>query len=383
MRKLISLIIVISLAACSGNGPDAIQKKITERKKKVASLNTEIVQLEAELAKKDKSTGQDLKTAVHVQELHVQEFDHYINVNGKVEAINEAWISPEINGQVKKIHVKEGNTVNQGQLLISLSTEITSKNIDEVKTSLELANQLFKKQNELWNQKIGTEVQYLQSKNNKESMEARLATLHEQLDMASIRAPFSGIIESIMVKEGELAMPGTRLIYMVNPNKLRIKGNLSENYIRSVQEGERVEVSFPNYDEMNITIPISRVGSVIDNNSRTFEIELNINNPKQKLKPNQLATLKINDFHTDSTLVVPSIILQQDSKGYYMYIADNSDGGLKAKKIYVTPGQSYGDQTMITEGVNPGMNVIVGGYNLVNSGSEIQIKEDSTDKSQN
>jgi RND family efflux transporter MFP subunit len=383
MRKLISLLIVIFLAACSGNGPAAIQKKITEKKKEIASLNAEVIQLEAELAKIDTSAGQELKTVVYVQELQLQEFDHYVNVNGKVEAINEAWISPEINGQIKKIHVNEGNTVNQGQLLISLSTEVISRNIDEIKTSLELADQLYKKQSELWDQKIGTEVQFLQAKNNKESLEARLATLQEQLDMANLRAPFSGIIEKIMVKEGELAMPGTRLIYMVNPNKLRIKGNLSENYIRSVKEGERVEVSFPNYEDMNIVVPISRVGSVIDNDSRTFEIELSINNPKQKLKPNQLATLKINDFHTDSALVVPSIILQQDNKGYYMYIADGKDEDLKAKKIYVTPGQSYGDRTVVVDGLKKGMNVIVGGYNLVNSGSEIKIKESSTDRSQN
>ena len=302
-----------------------------------------------------------------------QPFSHHIFLSGKVEANEEAWISPETNGQIKKIYIKEGQRVSTGQLLVTLNTDITEKSIKEVETNLELQKKLFEKQKDLWEQNIGTEVQYLQAKTAYESTEARLSTLKEQLEMARIKAPFNGFVESIPVKEGELAMPGTRLLYMVNLKNLKVTANVSENYLNTVKKGEEVDVEFPDTPGHKKTLKITRVGNVIENLSRTFEIELDMSNNDEKIKPNQLATMKLNDFSTDRAYVVPSIILKQDIKGYYLYQAAQRNGKMVASKIYVEPGRSAEDKTMILKGVTPGMEVIVAGYNVVKDGTPVKI----------
>ena len=150
-----------------------------------------------------------------------------------------------------------------------------------MKTGLELANKLYEKQKELWDQKIGSEMQYLEAKNAKEQAEARLATLEAQLDMARIKAPFSGVVETIMLKEGELAVPGMQVIQMVSLNNLKLYGNISERYMTSIKKGEMVIINFPDVEGLNVEVPIHRIGNVIDNASRTFRIEMKINNRQE------------------------------------------------------------------------------------------------------
>jgi RND family efflux transporter MFP subunit len=375
MRKVLLVLGILLIAACSEKGPEAIEAEISEKKKELNALNKEITELEKLLAEMD-TTENIYRTVVRVKDMEPVEFKHFISVNGVIEAVSEAWISPEINGQINEIPVERGQKVSQGQLLIRLSTDVTQRNIEEVKTNLELASNIFEKQERLWNQGIGTEVQYLESKNNVQSLEARLATLEEQRGMAVIRAPFSGIVEEISVKSGELAMPGSRLLHLVNPERLRLNADISENYLTSIKEGEMVDVIFPLYNDLEMELPISRVGSVIDNEARTFEVELELRNPGGKIKPNQIAIMKINDFQSDSAFVVPSIIIKNDGTGYYLYrTTEDSEGNLKATKLYITPGRSYEDQTMVVEGLESGMQVIIEGYNLVKDGSLIKIKE--------
>lgn len=373
MKKLIILFSAIFLFGCSQDNPEAIQKQIINYKNKINSYNEKIAELEEKLEQDTSFVSSERGTVVRVQELIPQNFSHYIKVSGKVLAEEEAFISPEMNGQIEKIYAIEGQRVSKGQLIISLNSEVTEKSIAEVKTNLELLTKLFEKQENLWEQNIGTEVQYLQAKTNKESAEARLATLEEQLEMSKIRAPFSGIVEDIMVKEGEMAMPGARLLHLVNLNDLSIEADISENYLNDIREGEKVEVQFTSLPGMTKMLPIKRVGSVIDNMSRTFEIELQLQNPDGKLKPNQLAELRINDFSADSALVIPSITIKQDVTGYYVYQIAEDDKGPIASKIYITPGRSAEEYTMVLEGLKPGMRIITEGYNLVKDGTEVTI----------
>jgi membrane fusion protein (multidrug efflux system) len=302
-----------------------------------------------------------------------ESFEHYIEINGRLEAEEDAFISPEMSGQIETIHVKEGETVKKGQLLVSLNTNLIQSNIREVKTGLELAAKLYNKQKELWDQHIGSELQYLEAKNKKEQAEAKLETLETQLNMAMIEAPFNGVVETILMKEGELATPGMQLIRLINLDYLKLYGNISERYLTSVRKGEQVFVSFPDLEGLTITAPIFRVGNVIDDASRTFRIEIKIRNSNHNLKPNLYSVIKINDFTSNSAFVVPSIAIKQDMRGNYLYIA--SEDGKKARKKYVETGLSYGDQTMILKGLELGNQVIVKGFAQVSDGVDINVKQ--------
>jgi RND family efflux transporter MFP subunit len=176
-----------------------------------------------------------------------------------------------------------------------------------------------------------------------------------------------------MVKEGEMAMPGARLVHLVNLTTLSIEADVSESYLNDIRVGEEVDVEFPTFQGMKKQLPIVRVGSVIDNMSRTFQLELALQNPNEKIKPNQLAVLKINDFVSENALVVPSIIIKQDITGYYVYVAETKDGKTKAVKKYIVPGRSAEEFTMVNKGLEPGMKVVVEGFNLVKDGTEVKI----------
>jgi membrane fusion protein (multidrug efflux system) len=355
MKKLLIVASMIVLAgACNMNSPKILEEQIRKKKDQVRELNEQIASLEEQLAQ-NPGVAEDVNMVpVTVKAMVLEPFEHYIEITGKLEAEEDAFISPEMSGQIDAIHVKEGQSVSRGQLLISLNTSITESSIQEIKTGLELAAKIYEKQKDLWDQKIGSELQYLEAKNAKEQAEARLATLEAQLDMARIKAPFSGVVETIMLKEGEMAVPGMQVIQMVSLNNLKLYGNLPERYMTSIKKGDFVIVDFPDVKGLEMKVPIYRVGNVIDNASRTFRIEMKINNGQKSLKPNMYSTIQVNDYKTPSAFVVPSVSIKQDIKGNYLYIASKEDGEWKARKRYVETGLSYKDQTMIRDGLSEG-----------------------------
>ncbi len=375
MKKLLILTSMVVLAsACNMNSPEMLEQQLKKKKDQVRELNDQIASLEEQLAQNPGEEPATYMVPVSVKAMEPQPFEHYIEITGKLEAEEDAFISPEMNGQIDKIYVREGQYANKGQLLLSLNTSITESSIQEVKTGLELANKFYEKQEELWEQKIGSEMQYLEAKNAKEQSEARLVTLEAQLDMARVKAPFSGVVETIMLKEGELAAPGMQVIQMVSLNNLKLYGNISARYMTSIKKGEMVIVTFPDVEGLNVEVPIHRVGNVIDNASRTFRIEMKINNRQKKLKPNMYSTIQVNDFKTASTFVVPSVAIKQDIKGNYLYVASREEGEIKARKRYIETGLSFKDQTMIREGVSQGEEVIVKGFAQVSDGVNISVK---------
>ncbi|GAB4326329.1 MAG: multidrug efflux RND transporter periplasmic adaptor subunit VexC [Bacteroidales bacterium] len=372
MKKLALITVVILLASCAGKvettgSREEILAQINTLKKEIAERNDRIRELEEELSKTEGSA--DNSIPVETIKVDPQPFKHYIEVTGDVEAAKSAYISPEINGQIKKIHVVEGQWVKQGDLLFEINSEITQSTIAEVETSLELARTVFEKQKELWEKKIGSEIDFLRAKNNVQSLESRLETLRTQLEMAQVTAPFDGIIDEIWVKEGELAVPGQRIMLLVNLRELYVNADVSEAYLMSVHKGDQVIVTFPSYPGLEMEVPVYRTGNTINPGNRTFTLQLKITNRDNIIKPNSLARIKINDFSADSALLVPAITVKNDLNGSYLYkVVDN-----KAVKTYVTPGRSYNDQIMITEGLNPGDQVIVAGYNQVSNGVPVAI----------
>jgi membrane fusion protein, multidrug efflux system len=368
MKRILIIFSVLLIASCAPKDNEAIQKQIASHKNKVNKLNRKIADLEQKLAE---DTLSGAKTLVETEEVKLREFEHFITLSGTVVPEQEAFISPEINGQVSQVHVREGQKVSRGTRLITLKTDVTQASIREVETSLELASNLYERQRELWDQKIGSEVQYLQARNNKESLEARLATLKEQMGMAVITAPFNGVVDRISIKEGELASPGMPMLHLLNLQRLKITANLSESYLQDVQRGEMVEIEFPSFPELSKTLPVSRVGTVIDNKSRTFEVEILYDNSDERVKPNQFVNIQINDFRAEEAIVVPSIIIRQDIQGNFLFIASGEQGDMKAEKVYVKRGRTFGEETMVEEGLQPGQQIITRGYNLVKNGTEI------------
>jgi membrane fusion protein (multidrug efflux system) len=372
--KSVSLLLLAGIIISCGtiDEKETIKQQIKEHKDQVSQLNIKIKELEQQLDGLGDKEDQFI-TPVKASEIQYRPFNHYFQVSGTVDATNKAYISPEINGQVKKIYVNEGDWVNEGQMLAVLNTSITENTIQEVKTQLSLAKTLYEKQKQLWEKNIGSEVQFLQAKNNMESLENKLKTMQAQLDMAYIKSPINGIVDAIFIEVGEMAMPGFQIMQVINLKKLDIYADVSEKYLPVIKKGDVVSLSFPTFPGIEKEVKVHRIGNVVKLGNRTFPVELKIDNIDDVLKPNVLALITFLDFSEENALVVPSIIIKKDINGEYIYIARNNSSTHIAKKVYVTTGMSYNDETMITSGLDPGVRVITEGYSLVTDGTEVKI----------
>lgn len=375
---MVMSIVILGLVSCANKeSEETIRKQISDKKKEVNALNKQITGLENKLSALNSGDSDQNLIAVEVLEVFYQPFNHFIQVSGTAEAVREAYISPEVSGQIREIYVAEGDYVEKGQLLARLNTEITESNIAEVNSALDLATVVFEKQQRLWEKGIGSEIQYLNAKNNKESLEQKLTTLQAQRDMAVIKSPVSGVVDKINSKKGELAMPGIQLMQIVNLEEMFINADVSESYLAQVYEGENVKVEFPAYPGLSMEAPIFRKGNVINPNNRTFRVQLKLKNPDRMLKPNILSIVHINDFSADSALVIPSALIKQDITGSYIYTIGKSSDTWVAKKVYIETGKSFMDQTMVISGLEPGQLVIRQGSNQVSDGAEVYVKSNN------
>jgi membrane fusion protein, multidrug efflux system len=375
MKRIAILILATLMLGCSSNDtPESLRNQLAKLKQKQLDLNHQINEIERKL---NEAEGEEVISGlvpVLVKTIAEEQFSHFLMVNGKVELLEEAQVSPEANGQITKIYVVKGQTVKKGDLLVTLNTSMVRNSIEEVKVGLELTTKIYEKQKSLWDQNIGSELQYLEAKNAKESLERRLKTLQSQLEMSIVRAPFSGIVDEIFQKEGELASPGRAILYLINLDKLKVFADASEALLPKIDKGDMVSIHFPTYN-MDIEAPINRIGNTIDDKTRTVKIEILIDNVKGKIKPNQMAALRIKDFEEPKALVVPSIVVKQDSRGEFLFIVEkNERGEAIAKKLYVESGLSYNDQTMIIKGLELNQMVITAGFNQVGNGSLVEIR---------
>jgi len=311
---------------------------------------------------------------VEVKSMVPEKFEHFFAVNGSLEALQDAFISAETSGQIKVVHVQEGQRVQKGDLLVSLNSDITRNAVAEVRNALDLARTVFQKRKELWDKHIGSEIQYLEAKTNKESLEDRLGALQAQLDLAQVRAPFAGIIDKIFKKAGELAVPGLQLMQLVNLNRMRVNAEVAETYLGKIKQGDRIEVTFPTYPDWNLEASISRIGQVVSAKNRTVLVQAVLENRQEKMKPNMMATLRCRDFFAPSALVVPAIVVKNDMAGTYLYTVEGESGKTLARKLYITTGLTEGNRTMVVAGLEAGKQVIVSGYNLVKNGMPVTVR---------
>jgi RND family efflux transporter MFP subunit len=246
-----------------------------------------------------------------------------------------------------------------------------------LKTSLELATTVYEKQAKLWEQKIGTEVQYLKAKNDKESLEHKLASANSQLEQSIIRAPFNGTIDALPARVGEMAAPGMMLVRVVSPEEMYIKADVSERFIGRFEAGDKVDIYFPIHDQ-TLTSTIASVGQVINQENRTFEVEVKLPKVEFTVKPNQVLILKLSDYVSDATFAVPTRIIQRDEDGEYIYIVSQRDDVRTARKVHVTTGITAGILTEIVEGLKGNELIVDKGFRDLTEGVEVTVSKDST-----
>jgi membrane fusion protein (multidrug efflux system) len=361
------------LASCSGEKKEGLtgkKEELTKLKTEQSETEKKIKALESEIAKLDttKRAETNIKI-VTVQPLAAGTLSHYVELQGSVDAKNSVMVTPKSGGAVTAVYVREGDQVKTGTVLARVDDSILRESIEEVKSQLTLANTIFTKQKNLWDQKIGTEIQFLQAQNNKEGLEKKLATLNAQLSQSRITAPISGVVDQVNVKVGETAMPGAGVFRVVNLGNLKVIAKVSDTYAASVKRGDEILISFPDLQK-DYKAKVSFVSTTVDPLSRTFTIEANLPS-SPVLKPNMVAKVQINDATKKNALIVDQNIIQGTEKGQVVYVAVNENGKKMAKSKLVKTGLIYNGKIEVTEGLQAGDEIITTGYQEVSDGQTI------------
>jgi membrane fusion protein, multidrug efflux system len=374
MKYKYILITLIVAGACSQPVSDvetkkqeleAAQNEMISLKEKIGNLEKEIVALDPTFARNNNAV------LISTWTLEAKPFEHYVDVRGSVESRKNVSLSTMSGGKVEKVLVSEGQQVSAGQVLIVLEADVIRNSIKEIKTSIELANTVYEKQANLWEQKIGSEIQYLQAKNNKEALERKLATMNSQLDQMIIKAPFSGAIDKVEALVGEMASPGLPLVRMVNPNDMYVKADVSEDFIGKLKKNDKVEVYFPAFDK-KVNSNILSVGQVINAENRTFRIEANLDSELAS-KPNQVVVISLRDYVNPNVFQVPTKIIQRDNQGQFLFVIENKGNSLQARKVYIEPGLSNGNVTEVLKGLDGSEKIVYEGFREVTEGAELKI----------
>ena len=367
MKKFLMICMLFSMAACSGNKEE--NKDLATKKAELENLTKErdaivakIATLETEIQKMSGASVEEKTKLVEVTELITQDFAHYIDLQGKITTENLYYVTPRgMGGQVKAIYVKLGDNVKAGQLLMKLEDGIIQQNIKQVESQLEFAKNIFTRQENLWKEGIGTEVQFLSAKNNVEALEKQLSLVKEQLGTTSVIAQVSGVVETVSIRVGETFVGSPMAgITIVNPSAMKAVVEVPENYVVKVRKGMPVVISVPDLNE-TFNSTISLVSETINTISRSFIAESKMPS-KSSIKPNQVAVVKILDHAAKNAIVVPVETVQTDEKGKYVYILSLENGKNLARKKMVTIGEFYDELIEVNTGLTKGDKLITKGF---------------------
>lgn len=349
------------LAAC-GNKDDK-KAQLEKLKKEQSAINEQVAKLEAELGSKKENVVKE----VEVYEVQAKNFKNYIQIQGKVDAEQNVQVNPQAQGVITSVYASIGQNVSKGQVLAQIDDAVLRQNIAQLQTSLDLANNLYKRQKNLWDQKIGTEVQFLNAKSQKEGLERQMGVLKQQAAMYKVKAPISGTVDQMDYKVGQAVQPGVPGIRIVNTNDLKAKALVSESYAGRINQGDEVLVILPDAKD-SIKTRISFASKTIDPMSRSFNVEVKLPS-KKSFRPNMISVLKIVDYSSNDATVVPIKALQKSESGDFVMVAE----GGKAKKVAVKVGNIYNGEAEITSGIKAGDKVIVVGLNGLNEGDTVKL----------
>ena len=369
--RLSVLTLAAVMLACSATTPeDDKQSRLDKLKTERAKIEKEIKKLEDEIAKANPESVAVKAKEVAVTDLAPRSFNHYVQTQASVDAEDNIMLSAKSMGVVTAVYVTEGQQVSKGKALVQLDNSVIKQNIEAMKSQLELATAIYNRQKNLWDQKIGTEVQFLQAKTNKENLEKQLKSLEEQSDLSRITSPISGTVDMIVAKIGETLSPGMPAVRVINTSDLKLVANVSEAYVTSIKKGNDVLVNIPELNK-ELKAKVSFVGKNIDQLSRTFSVEIKLPS-LQDLRPNMTGVVKI-IFHSEpSTLVVPVNVVQDINNQKIVYVAETNGNQTVARKKIVTVDAVY-DNLAQVQGLKAGDKVITFGYQGLNDGQVIKL----------
>lgn len=361
MKKIIFFSLCALLLASCGQNKDK-KAELSQLKKDQADLNTKIAKLESEIGNKQDKIYKE----VSVVDVTASTFKNYIEIQGKVDAEQNVQVNAQAPGVITNIFVGIGQQVGKGQVLAQLDDAVLRQSIAQVQTQLDLANNLYSRQKNLWDQKIGTEVQFLNAKTQKQGLERQMALVKQQASMYKVKSPINGTIDLLDWKIGQAVQPGIPGIRVVNASILKAKALVSETYAGKIDRGDNVEVIIPDASD-SISTKISFASKIIDPASRSFTVEVKLPS-KNTYRPNMLAVLKIVDYQKENALTVPIKAIQKSEMGDFLLLAQ--DG--KVVKTNVKVGNVYNGKAEILSGVKIGDKVITLGYNGLNEGDLVK-----------
>ena len=380
IKILITSIIVSSLVltySCQGDNKteepvtiDGIKELLAKKKAELNVLQAEIDQLQEEIVAASPELQEKAKL-VDTLVVKTQNFKRFIDIQGKVLADDIVNVVSEVPGRIISVRAEEGEYIQKGQIVATIDLESIRKQKEEINTSLSLATDVYERQKRLWDQNIGSEVQYLQAKNNKERLEQSLVTLDYQLSKSTIYAPISGTVDREVLKSGELASPGMPIITILNTRNIKIESDLPERFLTKLDRGDRVNMNFPSI-EKSMSGVVKLMGRSIDPSNRTLKIEITPARYDRLLKPNLLAEIQIEELSIDDVIVLPSVYLLQEVDGQeYVYKAIYDNTEYRTQKTYVKTSESSDGNIIITDGLLPGDLVISKGARNVSDGDLI------------
>lgn len=375
ITKTIAIALISSFIAACGpeNTPEAKKAEIEKLKVQKEEIAAQIAKLEDELSAIGDSTSNDESRTkvVATTAVSMEPFIHAIDVQGRVDGDENITYSAKVPGTISKINIKVGQRVSAGQVLAEIDSKPLQLQLAAMQKQAELVNTLYEKRKQLWDQQVGSEIEYLQAKNQKESFDKNIESMKQQLDMYSIKSDYSGTVDEVNLKVGQNVAPGMPYVTVINPAKLKIKTDLSESYAGLISAGDLVNIHFPDLNK-TMTANVTYASRTINQMTRTFEVEIKLP-ANEALQPNMIAKLSIIDYEKLSALVVPINTIQQIEGESIVFIALTKDGKTIAQKRVVTVGKQYEGKAEIISGLNVNDRLITVGFQDLNDGQEIKL----------
>ena len=356
------------------NDVELLKSRKSEIDAKLEELSLDLDQLNNKLSILNKDRNTPLITTITTSE---QKFNHFIELQGNVKTKQNVLVYPEMPGILNKVYVKEGQKVKKDQILATIDDGGLSQQLLLLKSNEQLAKTTFERQKRLWDQQIGSEIQYLQAKTSYDSQKNATRQLIKQLGKFTIRAPFSGIIDDVFKEKGTVVAPGpgAEIFRIINLSNMYIETDVPESYISSIKKNKMVEVNFPilgrSYDSS-----IRQVGNFINPSNRTFRIEVGIPNLDGEIKPNLTAKLRLNDYSNSNAILIPQSIISENAKGQqFIYVVkDNKEKNqVYAERLVIETGKTNGDFIEVTKNLDANVEVILEGARSVNNGQVVKV----------